>query len=86
MCTARSRIRQSSTALRPTAPRPGIKTQTRFLDAEVLRILKDEARLKRFHELGMDATPISQDALAARIRSEAARYKDVIEKTGVKLN
>jgi len=56
------------------------------LDTEVLRILKDEALLKRFHELGMDATPISGDALAARIRSEAARYKEVIEKSGVKLN
>jgi tripartite-type tricarboxylate transporter receptor subunit TctC len=56
------------------------------LDAEVLKILKDEDLRKRFNELGMEATPISQAALAERIRSEAARYKDIIERTGVKLN
>jgi tripartite-type tricarboxylate transporter receptor subunit TctC len=56
------------------------------LDAEVLRILKDEALRKRFNELGMEASPISQGALAERIRGEAARFKDIIERTGVKLN
>jgi tripartite-type tricarboxylate transporter receptor subunit TctC len=56
------------------------------LDAEMLRILKDEALRKRFNELGMEASPISQAALAERIRGEAARYKDIIEQTGVKLN
>ena len=34
----------------------------------------------------MDVTPVSQAALAERIRSEAARFKTVIEQTGVKLN
>ena len=56
------------------------------LDAELLRILKDEALRKRFNELGMEASPISQAALAERIRGEAARYKSIIEQTGVKLN
>jgi tripartite-type tricarboxylate transporter receptor subunit TctC len=56
------------------------------LDAEMLQILKDEAIRKRFVELGMDATPVSQAALAERIRTEAARYKTIIEQTGVKLN
>ena len=56
------------------------------LDAEVLQILKDEALRKRFIELGMDVTPVSQAALVERIRSEAARYKTVIEQTGVNLN
>ena len=56
------------------------------LDTELLRILKDEALRKRFNELGMEASPISQDALAERIRSEAARFKRIIEQTGVKLN
>jgi tripartite-type tricarboxylate transporter receptor subunit TctC len=56
------------------------------LDTEMLRILKDESLRKRFHELGMEASPISQAALAERIRSEAARYKEIIERTGVKLN
>lgn len=56
------------------------------IDTEVLRILKDEGLRKRFNELGMEITPISRAALAERIRSEADRYKTVIEKTGVKLN
>jgi tripartite-type tricarboxylate transporter receptor subunit TctC len=56
------------------------------LDTEVLKILKDDGLRKRFNELGMEATPVSQAALAERIRSEAARYKQIIEQTGVKLN
>jgi tripartite-type tricarboxylate transporter receptor subunit TctC len=56
------------------------------LDAEMLRILQDEALRKRFNELGMEASPISQAALVERIRAEAARYKKLIEQTGVKLN
>jgi tripartite-type tricarboxylate transporter receptor subunit TctC len=56
------------------------------LDAEVLRILKDDALRKRFNELGMEASPVSQTALAERIRSEAASFKRIIEQTGVKLN
>jgi tripartite-type tricarboxylate transporter receptor subunit TctC len=56
------------------------------LDAEVLKILKDEALRKRFNELGMEVSPVSQAALVERIRSEAARYKTIIEQTGVKLN
>ena len=46
------------------------------LDTEMLQILKDEALRKRFVELGMDVTPVSQAALAERIRSEAARFQD----------
>jgi tripartite-type tricarboxylate transporter receptor subunit TctC len=56
------------------------------LDAEVLQILKDETLRQRFVELGMDVTPVSQAAFAERIRSESARYKTIIEQTGVKLN
>ncbi len=56
------------------------------LDTEVLKILKDDGLRKRFNELGMEITPISQAALAERIRGEAARFKTVIEQTGVKLN
>jgi tripartite-type tricarboxylate transporter receptor subunit TctC len=56
------------------------------LDAEVLKILKDEALRKRFNELGMEVAPISQAALTERIRADAARYQRVIEQTGVKLN
>ena len=56
------------------------------LDAGVLQVLRDEAIRKRFNELGMDVTPISQGALAERLRSDAARYQRVIDQTGVKLN
>jgi tripartite-type tricarboxylate transporter receptor subunit TctC len=56
------------------------------LDTELLRILKDETLRKRFHELGMEAAPISQAALAERIRGEAASFKRIIDETGVKLN
>jgi len=41
---------------------------------------------KKFNDLGMEITPISQAAFAERIRQEAARYKTVVEQTGVKLN
>jgi tripartite-type tricarboxylate transporter receptor subunit TctC len=56
------------------------------LDAEMLKILQDEGLRKRFNDMGMDVTPVSQAAFAARIRSEASRYKIIIEQTGVKLN
>jgi tripartite-type tricarboxylate transporter receptor subunit TctC len=56
------------------------------LDAAVLQILKDEALRQRFNQLGMEVAPISQAALAERIRADAARYQRVIEQTGVKLN
>ena len=56
------------------------------LDAEMVKLLDDEALRKRFAELGMDVTPVSQTALAERIRTEAARFKTVIDKTGIKVN
>ena len=56
------------------------------LDAEVLRVLQDEALRKRFNELGMEVAPISGPALAERIRADAARFQGIIERTGVKLN
>ena len=34
----------------------------------------------------MEASPVSQDALAERIRREASRFKHIIEQSGVKLN
>jgi tripartite-type tricarboxylate transporter receptor subunit TctC len=56
------------------------------LDAAVLQVLKDEGLRKRFNELGMEVAPVSQAALAERIRADAARYQSIIERTGVKLN
>ena len=32
------------------------------LDSEMLRILQDETLRKRFNELGMEASPVSQDS------------------------
>jgi hypothetical protein len=52
----------------------------------MLAILKDAALRKRFNDLGMEVSPTSQAALAERIRSEAARFKQIIEQSGVKLN
>src|SRR5262245_33337908 len=54
------------------------------LDQEVLRILKDEAVRKRLNTLGTEASGISQKAFVERIRSDAARYSDVIKQTGIK--
>ena len=56
------------------------------IDTELTRILKDDGLRKRFNELGMEASPISQQALAERIRSEAASFTRIIEQTGIKLN
>jgi tripartite-type tricarboxylate transporter receptor subunit TctC len=56
------------------------------LDAEMLTILKDAALRKRFNDLGMEVSPLNQAALVERIRSEAARFKQIIEQSGVKLN
>jgi tripartite-type tricarboxylate transporter receptor subunit TctC len=56
------------------------------LDAEMLEILKDASLRKRFNELGMEVSPISQAVLAERIHSEAARFKQIIAQSGVKLN
>jgi tripartite-type tricarboxylate transporter receptor subunit TctC len=56
------------------------------LDAEMLTILKDAALRKRFNDLGMEVSPLNRAALVERIRSEAARFKQIIAQSGVKLN
>jgi tripartite-type tricarboxylate transporter receptor subunit TctC len=55
------------------------------LDSEVSRILKEEAVRKRLNTLGTEASGISQKAFVDRIRSDAARYLDVINRTGIKV-
>jgi tripartite-type tricarboxylate transporter receptor subunit TctC len=55
------------------------------LDSEVLRILKDDAVRKRLNTLGTEASGISQKAFVDRIRTDAARYLDVIKRTGIKV-
>jgi tripartite-type tricarboxylate transporter receptor subunit TctC len=54
------------------------------LDTEVQRILKDETVRKRLNAQGTDATGISQKAFVERIRTDAARYLDIIKQTGIK--
>jgi len=56
------------------------------LDQEVLRILKDDAVRKRLNALGTEASGISQKAFVDRIRTDAARYLEIIKQTGVKVD
>jgi len=55
------------------------------LDQEVLRVLKDDAVRKRLNALGTEASGISQKTFVDRIRTDAARYLDVIKQTGIKV-
>jgi tripartite-type tricarboxylate transporter receptor subunit TctC len=55
------------------------------LDQEVLRILKDDGVRKRLNALGTEASGISQKTFVARIRTDAARYLEIIKQTGVKV-
>jgi tripartite-type tricarboxylate transporter receptor subunit TctC len=55
------------------------------LDSEVSRILKDETVRKRLHALGTEASGVSQKAFVDRIRTDAARYLDIIKQTGIKV-
>ena len=55
------------------------------LDQEVLRILKDQSVRKRLNALGTEASGISQKTFVARIRTDAARYLDIIKQTGIKV-
>jgi tripartite-type tricarboxylate transporter receptor subunit TctC len=55
------------------------------LDQEVLRILKDEGVRKRLNALGTEASGISQKTFVDRIRTDAARYLDIIKQTGIKV-
>ena len=51
----------------------------------MLRILKDEAVRKRLNALGTEASGISQKAFVDRIRTDAARYLEIIKQTGIKV-
>ena len=55
------------------------------LDAEVLKILKDESVRKRLNDLGTEAAGISQAAFVQRIKVGADRYTDIIKQTGIKI-
>jgi tripartite-type tricarboxylate transporter receptor subunit TctC len=55
------------------------------LEAEVARILKDEAVRKRLNALGTEASSLGQVAFVERIRVDADRYSKIIQQTRVKV-
>jgi tripartite-type tricarboxylate transporter receptor subunit TctC len=55
------------------------------LDQEVLRVLQNGDIRKRLNTLGTEASGISQKAFVDRIRTDAARYLEIINRTGVKV-
>jgi tripartite-type tricarboxylate transporter receptor subunit TctC len=56
------------------------------LDQEVARIMRED-RIRTFlSNSGIDADLISQAAFGERIRTDAARYDDIIRQTGIKIN
>ncbi|MGG5811046.1 Bug family tripartite tricarboxylate transporter substrate binding protein [Falsiroseomonas sp. CW058] len=54
------------------------------LNAAVTGILNDPAYRARMEALGEEATPSSPEELAATIRAESARWKQVIEAAGIR--
>jgi len=54
------------------------------LNQAVVGILNDPAFRARMEALGEEATPSSPEALAATIRAESARWKQVIEASGMR--
>jgi tripartite-type tricarboxylate transporter receptor subunit TctC len=54
------------------------------LHAEVVRTLEAPDVKKRFADAGAETGGMSSAAFAQRIRSDAARYKDVVAKAGIK--
>ena len=55
------------------------------LDAETARALKDEGVRKRMVDAGLDPTYVGHTAFIERIRSEEARYDQIIEQTGIRI-
>jgi tripartite-type tricarboxylate transporter receptor subunit TctC len=55
------------------------------LDAEVLRLLQDEAVRKRLNSVGTEANPLSQAAFVERIARDAERYLKIIQQTGIRV-
>jgi tripartite-type tricarboxylate transporter receptor subunit TctC len=54
------------------------------LDAETGAVLRSVETQKLLNSVGTDASPISQAAFVERIKSDAARYGLVIQKTGLR--
>jgi tripartite-type tricarboxylate transporter receptor subunit TctC len=55
------------------------------LGKELTRAAHDPEIRKAFNKAGIDTESIVQPAFGERIRSDAARYKDIIAKTGIKI-
>ncbi len=55
------------------------------LDQEVLRILQNPDVRKRLNALGTEGSGISQKAFVDHIRTDAARYLEIINRTGIKV-
>lgn len=66
------------------APAGTPQTVVDRLDGEVLRILKDEAVRKRLNALGTEASGLSRKTFVERIRTDAARYLEIIRQTGIR--
>jgi tripartite-type tricarboxylate transporter receptor subunit TctC len=56
------------------------------LGKELTRAVHDPEIREALNKAGIDAESIVQPAFGERIRSDAARYKDIIEKTGIKIS
>jgi tripartite-type tricarboxylate transporter receptor subunit TctC len=56
------------------------------LGKELTRAAHDPEIREALNKAGIDAESIVQPAFGERIRSDAARYKDIIEKTGIKIS
>jgi tripartite-type tricarboxylate transporter receptor subunit TctC len=55
------------------------------LDRETALALQDERVRKQMLDAGLDPTYIGQGPFVARIRAEAARYDEIIKRTGIKV-
>jgi tripartite-type tricarboxylate transporter receptor subunit TctC len=55
------------------------------LDQEMLRILQNPDVRKRLNTLGTEGSGISQKVFVDRIRTDAARYLEIINRTGIKV-
>ena len=55
------------------------------LDQEMLRIVQNPDVRKRLNALGTEGSGISQKAFVDRIRTDAARYLEIINRTGIKV-
>jgi tripartite-type tricarboxylate transporter receptor subunit TctC len=56
------------------------------LSKELVRAAHDPEVRKALNKAGIDAESIVQPQFGERIRTDAARYKDIIEKTGIKIS